>query len=85
MPADFCPADFGVLYYWNPAHLSAVGFTNPDTTELYAAINWKMLQVEYSDSLNNTFGFSDSSGSYYVEVQRQLGRHRERRTTSSAR
>ena len=65
LPADFV-ADFGALYYWYPGTYPS-GFTNPDTTELYAALNWKMLQVKYSYSVNNTFGFSDSSGSYYVE------------------
>ncbi len=65
LPADFV-ADFGVLYYWYPGTYPS-GYTKPNTTELYAALNWKMLQVKYSYSLNNTFGFPDSSGSYYIE------------------
>jgi uncharacterized protein (TIGR02001 family) len=65
LPAEFV-LDLGALYYWYPGTYPS-GFTNPDTTELYAALNWKMLQVKYSYSVNNTFGFSDSSGSYYVE------------------
>ena len=65
LPADFV-ADFGALYYWYPGTYPS-GMTKPDTTELYAALNWKMLQVKYSYSINNTFGFPDSSGSYYIE------------------
>ena len=65
LPADFV-ADFGALYYWYPGTYPN-NFTSPNTTELYAALNWKMLQVKYSYSVNNTFGFADSSGSYYVE------------------
>jgi uncharacterized protein (TIGR02001 family) len=65
LPADFV-ADFGVLYYWYPGTYPT-GYTKPNTTELYAALNWKMLQAKYSYSINNTFGIPDSDGSYYVE------------------
>jgi uncharacterized protein (TIGR02001 family) len=65
LPADFV-ADFGVLYYWYPGTYPP-GYTKPNTTELYAALNWKMLQVKYSYSPNNTFGVTNSDGSYYVE------------------
>jgi len=65
LPQDFV-ADFGVLYYWYPGSYPS-GFTKPNTTELYAALNWKMLNVKYSYSINDTFGFPDSDGSYYVE------------------
>ncbi len=65
LPSDFV-ADFGVLYYWYPGTYPA-GVTKPNTTELYAGLTWKMLSVKYSYSINNTFGFPDSSGSYYLE------------------
>ncbi len=66
LPYDF-QSDLGVLYYYYPGSYPA-GFTTPNTTELYAALNWKMLQVKYSYSANNqTFGLPDSRGSYYIE------------------
>ena len=65
LPSDFV-ADFGVLYYWYPGTYPE-GYTKPNTTELYAALNWKMLQVKYSYAVSDTFGFPDSDGSYYVE------------------
>ena len=59
--------DLGVLYYYYPGSYPN-GFTKPDTTELYAALNWKLLQVKYSYSVGNkTFGFPDSRGSDYIE------------------
>ena len=59
--------DLGVLYYYYPGSYPA-GFTTPNTTELYAALTWKMLSVKYSYSANNqTFGLPDSRGSYYIE------------------
>jgi uncharacterized protein (TIGR02001 family) len=58
--------DLGVLYYWYPGTYPN-GYTKPNTTELYAAINWKMLQAKYSQSVSDTFGFPSSSGSYYIE------------------
>ncbi len=66
LPADFV-ADFGVLYYWYPGTYPTGYSPKPNTTELYAALNWKMLQVKYSYSLNDTFGVPNSDGSYYIE------------------
>jgi uncharacterized protein (TIGR02001 family) len=66
LPYDF-QSDLGVLYYYYPGKYPS-GFTTPNTTELYAALTWKMLQVKYSYSANNqTFGLPDSRGSYYIE------------------
>jgi uncharacterized protein (TIGR02001 family) len=66
LPQDFV-LDLGGLYYWYPGTYPS-GYVKPDTFELYAALNWKMLQVKYSYSADNkTFGFSDSRGSYYIE------------------
>ncbi len=51
--------DIGFLYYYYPGSYPS-GFTNPDTTELYAALNWKMLQLKYSYSLDDkTFGIPE--------------------------
>jgi len=66
LPADFV-ADFGVLYYWYPGTYPSGYSPKPDTTELYAALNWKMLQVKYSYAVSDTFGFPNSDGSYYIE------------------
>jgi uncharacterized protein (TIGR02001 family) len=66
LPYDL-QSDLGVLYYYYPGSYPP-GFTTPNTTELYAALTWKMLQVKYSYSVNNqTFGIADSRGSYYIE------------------
>jgi uncharacterized protein (TIGR02001 family) len=66
LPHDF-QSDLGVLYYYYPGSYPS-GFTTPNTTELYAALNWKMLQVKYSQAVgSSTFGIADSRGSYYVE------------------
>ena len=61
------PRDFGVLYYWYPGTYPS-GYTKPNTTELYAALTWKWITGKYSYSLNNTFGFPDSKGSDYWEL-----------------
>jgi len=59
--------DNGFLYYFYPGSYPS-GFTNPDTTEFYTALNWKMLQLKWSIGLGNkTFGISNSSGSNYIE------------------
>jgi len=66
LPYDFI-VDLGALYYYYPGTYPS-GFTKPNTTEVYAALNWKMLQVKYSYSVDNkTFGFPDSRGSDYIE------------------
>lgn len=67
LPADF-GYDLGVLYYWYPGTYPA-GYTNPNTTELYAALTWKFLSFKYSWSANDkTFGLPDSRGSQYLDL-----------------
>jgi uncharacterized protein (TIGR02001 family) len=67
LPADFV-LDTGVLYYWYPGSYPS-GYTKPNTTELYAALTWKWLTGKYSYSVDNkTFGFPDSRGSDYWEI-----------------
>jgi uncharacterized protein (TIGR02001 family) len=59
--------DVGGLYYYYPGSYPS-GATKPNTFELYAALNWKFLQVKYSNSVDNkTFGFPNSRGSDYIE------------------
>lgn len=59
--------DVGLLRYYYPGSYPA-GFTSPDTTEIYAAVTWKMLTAKYSHSLTNLFGFADSKGSGYLDL-----------------
>jgi uncharacterized protein (TIGR02001 family) len=67
LPLDF-GYDLGVLYYYYPGTYPS-NYTNPDTTELYAALSWKFLSFKYSWSANNkTFGIPDSRGSYYLDL-----------------
>ncbi len=66
LPQDFV-VDLGVLYYWYPGSYPSGYDPKPNTAELYAALNWKMLQVKYSYAVTDTFGFPNSDGSYYIE------------------
>jgi|KBSMisStandDraft_5_1062788.scaffolds.fasta_scaffold158161_2 uncharacterized protein (TIGR02001 family) len=67
LPAEFV-LDLGALYYYYPGSYPS-GYTKPDTTELYAALTWKWFTAKYSYSVNNkTFGFPDSRGSDYWEL-----------------
>ncbi len=66
LPADFT-ADFGVLYYWYPGSYPE-GFVKPNTTELYVGLSWKWLTAKYSYAVSDTFGFYDSKGSDYWEL-----------------
>jgi len=67
LPYDF-GVDLGALYYWYPGSYPS-GFVKPDTTEVYAGLSWKWISAKYSYSVNNkTFGFPDSRGSDYWEL-----------------
>jgi uncharacterized protein (TIGR02001 family) len=67
LPYDFS-GDVGVLYYWYPGTYPA-GYVKPNTTEVYAALTWKWITGKYSYSVDNkTFGFPDSRGSDYWEL-----------------
>ena len=60
--------DGGVLYYYYPGTYPS-DYTKPNTTELYAALTWKWITGKYSYSAENkTFGFPNSRGSDYWEV-----------------
>jgi uncharacterized protein (TIGR02001 family) len=68
--ADFA-TDFnynvGVLRY-NYAGQYPAGYVSANTNEIYGSIGWKMLSAKYSRSLTNLFGFTDSSGAGYLEL-----------------
>ncbi len=53
------------------------GYTKPNTTELYVGLAWKWISAKYSYSVSDTFGFADSDGSDYWELQRFLRRRRQ--------
>lgn len=59
--------DVGVLRYLYPGDKVA-GAVHPNTTEVYGALNYKMVGVKYSHSTTNLFGFADSEGSSYVDL-----------------
>jgi len=72
--------DVGALQYWYPGTLARPsGVRNPDanTTEVYAAINYKWLQFKFSDVVSkDAWGFGkygnrtgyDADGTYYAEI-----------------
>jgi len=70
LPADF-GYDVGVLYYWYPGNYdrAPIGYTKPNTTEVYGALTWKFLSLKYSVSVNDkTFGVPESRGSSYLDL-----------------
>ena len=70
--------DVGLLQYWYPGTVTTPGTsTSPaapyynikaNTTEAYAALGWKWLSVKYSQSLGDTFGVDNASGTYYLDL-----------------
>ena len=64
--ADFS-YDVGFLRYNYPGYYLS-GATKADTNEIYGAIGWKWVTLKYSNSLGDTFGMKDASGTSYVEL-----------------
>jgi uncharacterized protein (TIGR02001 family) len=71
--------DVGVIQYWYPGDRDNTycdGFSctkykavQANTTEAYAALGWKWFTAKYSYVLSDeTFGFSNSDGSYYFDI-----------------
>lgn len=59
-------ADVGALHYYYPgAENAGVKY---DTTELYIAGTYKWFTLKYSNAVSDFFGFADSSGSDYLEL-----------------
>ncbi len=65
-------SDLGILQYYYPMTGLPSGFTNPNTTEVYAAQNFTFGPVtgfaKFSYSLSDTFGNYNSKGSYYPDL-----------------
>lgn len=59
--------DVGLLRYQYPGTRSP-GAVSPNSTEVYAALNYKQFGVKYSQSVANLFGFADSKGSGYLDL-----------------
>jgi len=67
--------DVGILKYWYPGTVTAIGQNTStlynvkaDTTEVYAALGWKWLSAKYSHSLGDTFGTDSANGTYYLDL-----------------
>jgi uncharacterized protein (TIGR02001 family) len=59
--------DVGFLRYNYPG-VYAPGATKADTNEIYGLIGWKWITLKYSDSLGDTFGVSNASGTSYIDL-----------------
>ncbi len=59
--------DVGILQYLYPGD-RASGTNNAETTELYAGLSYGWVSAKYSYSVSDTFGFTDSKGSWYAEI-----------------
>lgn len=59
--------DVGVLKYLYPGDKASTTLT-ANTTEVYAALNYKFAGVKYSHSVTDLFGVSNSKGSGYLDL-----------------
>jgi uncharacterized protein (TIGR02001 family) len=59
--------DVGFLRYNYPGYYIP-GATKADTNEIYGLIGWKSITLKYSDSLGDTFGVKDASGTSYIDL-----------------
>lgn len=41
---------------------------SPNTNEIYASLGWKSVSAKYSRAMTNLFGFAESSGAGYLEL-----------------
>ena len=78
---DYLPLtyDVGVITYQYPGNNSGVGgvvpagtFANVNTTEVYAAVSYKIFTLKVNRSVGNFLGSLDSSGSQYVDLSATL-------------
>ena len=68
--------DVGALYYWYPGDFPS-GFNSADTLEIYAGISVAAsdklsLGAKYSHAVTDLFGYTDSSGSGYLDLNATL-------------
>lgn len=68
--------DVGFLRYNYPAKypspmnniIGSTPFAKADTNEIYGLIGWKWFTLKYSDSLSDTFGVPNASGTSYIDL-----------------
>jgi uncharacterized protein (TIGR02001 family) len=65
--SDSVKFDGGIYTYRYPGDYPH-GYTKADTTELYAGLGWGPATLKYSYAVTDTFGFSDSEGSDYLDL-----------------
>lgn len=59
--------DAGAIYYGYPGEFPS-GFNDADTTELYFGLGWGIWGLKYSYAATDLFGYLDSDGSSYLEL-----------------
>ncbi len=62
--------DVGFLRYNYPGNYAPnlAPFAKADTNEVYGKISWKWVSLKYSNSLGDTFGLSEASGTSYIDL-----------------
>jgi uncharacterized protein (TIGR02001 family) len=73
--------DIGFLYYWYPGDprsaaqgcvIGTKSCPDADTQEVYAGLGWKWLSAKYYYSLDDTFGWPDSDGTWYLDLSASI-------------
>jgi uncharacterized protein (TIGR02001 family) len=62
--------DLGGLYYYymNNKYANIPGAVNTNTFEIYGAVTFGVVTAKYSHSLTNLFGYANSKGSGYLDL-----------------
>lgn len=61
--------DIGLLQYIYPGDNNNNWIEDAETTEIYAALNWKFLQAKYSHIISDdAWGTKNGEGTYYAEL-----------------
>ena len=65
--------DVGGLYYaYLGNKIKNAGGANANTFEVYGALSYGLFTAKYSHALTNTFGFTDSKGSGYLDLSANI-------------
>jgi uncharacterized protein (TIGR02001 family) len=70
--SDSVSYDVGAITYWYPGDFPS-GFNDADTTEVYFGIGVGMFAAKYSYALTDLFGYGDSDGSGYLDLNFNWG------------
>jgi uncharacterized protein (TIGR02001 family) len=60
--------DVGLLQYIYPGNRISSAIKDAETTELYAALSYEWISAKISYGLTDIFGFKNTDGSYYYEL-----------------